>query len=94
MTTSNYSTLRSERTIACARATYVQSHAIKKLAADPIGGVVWLGYEIKKTKNNLSPSFFFRTVKRLEAYTIEAWRIITDRGTSNDAQIGYREPSE
>ena len=35
----------SERTIACARATYVQVTQSRSWLPDPIGGVVWLGYD-------------------------------------------------
>ncbi|MFO7617239.1 MAG: C69 family dipeptidase [Bacteroidales bacterium] len=35
----------SERTIACARATYVQVTQSRAWLPDPIGGVVWLGYD-------------------------------------------------
>ena len=34
-----------ERTIACARATYVQITQSREWLPDPIGGVVWLGYD-------------------------------------------------
>jgi dipeptidase len=34
-----------ERTIACARATYVQVTQSRSWLPDPIGGVVWLGYD-------------------------------------------------
>jgi dipeptidase len=37
--------VRSERTIACARATYVQVTQSRSWLPDPIGGVVWLGYD-------------------------------------------------
>ena len=35
----------SERTIACKRATYVQITQSRSWLPDPIGGVVWLGYD-------------------------------------------------
>jgi dipeptidase len=35
----------SERTIACKRATYLQVTQSRKWLPDPIGGVVWLGYD-------------------------------------------------
>jgi dipeptidase len=37
--------VKSERTIACARATYVQVTQSRGWLPDPIGGVVWLGYD-------------------------------------------------
>jgi dipeptidase len=37
--------VKSERTIACARATYVQVTQSRSWLPDPIGGVVWLGYD-------------------------------------------------
>jgi dipeptidase len=37
--------ITSERTIACKRATYLQVTQSRKWLPDPIGGVVWLGYD-------------------------------------------------
>jgi dipeptidase len=37
--------VKSERTIACARATYVQVTQSRSWLPNPIGGVVWLGYD-------------------------------------------------
>lgn len=37
--------VRSERTIACPRATYVHVTQPRSWLPDPIGGVVWLGYD-------------------------------------------------
>jgi len=37
--------VRSERTIACARATYLHVTQSRSWLPDPIGGVVWLGYD-------------------------------------------------
>jgi len=37
--------VKSERTIACQRATYVQITQSRSWLPDPIGGVVWLGYD-------------------------------------------------
>jgi dipeptidase len=41
--------IQSERTIACKRATYVQVTQSRAWLPDPIGGVVWLGYDNPQT---------------------------------------------
>ena len=43
--TRNLLGVASERTIACPRATYVQVTQSRNWLPDPIGGIVWLGYD-------------------------------------------------
>jgi len=58
-----------ERTIACSRATYVQVTQSRNWLPDPIGGVVWLGYDNPATTPHLP--FYCGISAMPESYTID-----------------------
>ncbi len=58
-----------ERTIACSRATYVQVTQSRNWLPDPIGGVVWLGYDNPATTPHLP--FYCGMTAMPESYMID-----------------------
>ncbi len=58
-----------ERTIACSRATYVQVTQSRSWLPDPIGGVVWLGYDNPTTTPHLP--FYCGITTMPESYMID-----------------------
>lgn len=61
-----------ERTIACQRATYVQITQSREWLPDPIGGVVWLGYDNPVTTPHLP--FYCGITKMPESYMVDGRR--------------------
>lgn len=62
----------SERTIACARATYVHVTQSRNWLPDPIGGVVWLGYDNPCTTPHIP--FYCGISKMPDSYMVDGRR--------------------
>lgn len=61
-----------ERTIACQRATYVQITQSREWLPDPIGGVVWIGYDNPVTTPHLP--FYCGITKMPDSYMVDGRR--------------------
>jgi dipeptidase len=61
-----------ERTIACARATYVQITQSREWLPDPIGGVVWLGYDNPTTTPHTP--FYCGITRMPDSYMVDGRR--------------------
>lgn len=64
--------IKSERSIACQRATYVQITQSRAWLPNPIGGVVWLGYDNPETTPHTP--FYCGILKMPESYKIDGRR--------------------